>query len=241
MDKISTFRHVTEHILSQIGDRDGRLSDDHPWSRKELVYMFLRYRSEAILNALNEEGEISDSMRQVLSCIDMEEVPRIDCPCAPPDGCYWLKTVHPIPTPIVIDYITDIRGKEDFTETTWESSKRISKSRIASKRKRRHYLTRENGSGETNIYLLNDSLTPNIRLRGIFFNPLEATTFPSCGKVDKGVQCNPLDVNVFTDINLHDYIFENIIPRLIRNKQVAPSDNLNNDSLDRQETIQNKK
>lgn len=236
----NTFRYITEHILSQIGDRDGRISDDHPFSRKEIIYMFLRHRSEVIMSALMEEGEISPLMYQVLDCVDMEIVRKILCPCAPPDGCFWLKSVNPVPKMILTSYITDVRGMEDFTQTTWEDSKRISKSRIKSKRKRRHYFFRENGNGEIDLYVLNDEKTPKISLRGIFYNPLEVVVYPSCGEVDYKKMCNPLDVNTYTDENLTDYVLERIFEKIIRNKQVAPSDNLNNDHLDRQEVIKQK-
>ena len=240
-DNTYTFRHAIEEFI-HYQEFDGRITDDHEWSRESIVNKIKEQRSMAIMDAMREKDEISDAMRQILRCVEMEEADVIECPCAPPSGCTWLKSKAPIPVPISISYISDVKGNEDFTPTSWSDAKRIKDSRIPSKRKRRHYLFRENGDGKLFLYVLNDFFSPVFTLSGIFHDPIEVAQFPSCDcEVDERYKCSPMDVPFFTDFNLRDRIFRAVWGVILPVRASSKYDDLNNDHLDRQETIQQRR
>lgn len=236
-----TFRHAVDTFLSTPVEYDSRISDDHPWSREDIANHLMDQRVMVIQQAKNERGEISDAMRQELPCIPMKRIDRVECPCAPPSGCYWAKSVYSIPTPIMISYVSDVLGQDSFIRTYWDKAKYLKYSRQKSKRSKRHYLLRANGEGKTDLYvILPEPLAgqplhiPAFTLAGVFQNPIEVAQYPSCDGEQSKYVCNPLDVPYFTDQGLRPIILAATWNMLIRTKQQAPTDDLNNDVVDKQ-------
>lgn len=237
-----TFRHAVDTFLTTPVEYDGVLSDDHPWSREDIANHLIDQRILVIQQAKNERGEISDAMNQILQCVPMERVDKVECPCAPPSGCYWAKSKYPIPTPIMLNYVSDVRGNEIFLKTSWDKAKYLAKSRIKSKRNKRHYLLRPDGEGKTHLYVIVPEPSPGdpvhipmFTLSGIFQNPIEVAQLPNCKGEQSDAVCNPLDVPFFTDRGLRPIIFASTWAMLIRSKQQAFVDNINNDYADRAE------
>jgi hypothetical protein len=237
-----TFRHAVDTFLNTPADYDGKVSDDFPYSREDITNHLLDQRVLIIQQAKNERGEISDAMRQVLRCIPMERVDRVECPCAPPSGCYWARSITPIPTTMMVNYVSDIQGNDSFLRTSWAQVKYLKRSRIKSKRSKRHYLFRENGEGATNLYVLLPSPLPGqaqdipmFTLAGVFQDPIAVAQYPDCRGNQSAAVCNPLDVPFFTDRGLRPIIFASTWNMLIRAKQSAPVDNVNNDVSDKTE------
>lgn len=235
-------RHAVEEWLTYPTSYDGRQSDDNPWSYQSVVNKLLDHRAIVINDVKGELGSISDAMSQVMLCIPMNRVPRVECPCAPPDGCYWAKSNTPIPTPLILNYVSDVQGKDTFTKTTWRDVERLRHSRIKSKLNRRHYLLREDGMGRTNLYVIlpepkigSPDHVPAFTLSGVFMDPIDVASYPSCNDEQSPAICNPLNVPFYTDRTLRTRIFSNMSAEIIASKQQAPVDTLNNDTIDRQE------
>ncbi len=228
-----TFRTAVESFLTYVGDYSGRLSDENGWSPQSIVHKLLESRTMAIMRAKKEFGEISQSMRQVIDCIEMIEVDQVECPCAPPSGCMWLKSKNPIPNPIILDFVSDVKGDSVFTKTTWDQVKYIKHSRIRSKRTRRHYLLRESNGGDVYLYVLNDKFTPAFTMRGVFYNPIDVARFEECDKDVSEAKCSPLDVKFSTDLNLRDEVFRLTYASIVPLKYQAPTDDLNNDKINK--------
>lgn len=237
-----TFRTAVHEWLTYPTSSDGRQSDDHGWSYQSIVNKLLDHRSVIIQDVKGESEGLSDAMRQVIRCVPMEYVPKVECPCAPPDGCYWARSKTAIPTPIVLSYVADVRGMDMFTKTAWKDIHRLIHSRIKSKLNRRHYLLREDGSGKTHLYVILPSPEPGTALQipaftlaGVFMDPIDVARYPDCNGERSEAVCNPLDVPYFTDRTLRIKIFASLSLEILNARGQAPTDNLNNDVNDRQE------
>ena len=243
--EVYTVRMAIESFLMYPGSQDGRLSDDHSWSKQDIYNKLLEHRSVVVMAALSERGEVSDAMRQTIPCLAMKRIDRVECPAAPPSGCYWSRSVHPVPTPIMLTGVGDVRGDHNFIASDWKKIARVAKARIRSKRSQPHYFLKENGGGYSHLYVTvpepagKSDLTsvPAFTISGIFHNPLDVLTYAGAcsGEVDTTAYCNPLDTPFYTDLNLRPQIFGNTWNTLLTVRQGAPIDTLNNDTFDRVE------
>lgn len=236
-----SFRHAVQEFLTYPTSMDGRQSDDHGWSYQSIVNKLLDHRAIIIDTVKMENGSLSDAMRQVIQCVMMRRAERVECACAPPDGCYWAKSIHPIPTPIIIDYVSDVRGSELFSRTSWRDAHRLKHSRTKSKLKKRHYFLREDGEGQTHLYVILPSPGPGqalnvpaFTLAGVFMNPIEIAQYPTCDGGQTDAVCAPLDVPFFTDRVLRPLVFGSLSQEILRARGQAPLDNINNDALENQ-------
>jgi hypothetical protein len=180
-------------------------------------------------------------MVQNLRCVELIQVDPQECPCAPASGCFWLRTKEPVPRAIRYISVTDTLGKEQFTRKKWSDFKRVANSRIKSARTKRYYTLREaNEAGENKHYLYiyakeEDKLyLKSLTISGLFANPIKAAAFASCGEINLTAICNPMDIGFYTNEELRDVVNKQLILTLPQFRNLAPSDQLNNDRLERQ-------
>lgn len=227
-----TFRTLVEKFKHVPGDGSGYLSDDFAWSDEAIIKDLLEIRASTIDDYLSIGKNLSDQVIQVLPCVEVEEHDRNECPCFIPSGCYWLKTKLPIPKFIKITSVTGIVANADmprFSPIKWDRIQYIPNHRIASVKNGLYWTTRDSGEGRY-LYLYGNRDLEKIAVSGIWENPMEAAAFPNCGIVDKEALCNPLDVEVFTDIKLLDRIMQTAWSKLLPVRQTAPVDIKNNDN-----------
>lgn len=95
-----------------------RLSDRHIYNK------LLTLRSKLLYQQVSKKQKISDFNYSVIDCIELEEVPHINCPCVPRTGCNVMRTKYPLPKPVsnfsshLIEYVCSIDKKTRFTESS---------------------------------------------------------------------------------------------------------------------------
>jgi hypothetical protein len=238
--ELYTQRHAIDEFLL-FTEYNGKVSDDHTWSRQNLCYSLMDQRAIIIQDMKMERGEISDAMRQVIQAVPMDRIDRVESPCAPPSGCFWARSITPIPTPIIMSYVADVEGKDSFIPTSWDKAKYLCISRLKSKRNKRHYLLRADGNGQTHLYVILPEPKPGqainipqFTLAGVFQDPIEVASYPHCDGKQADAVCNPLEVPFFTDRSLRPKIFANTWAILLNLKAKSMEDNVNNDVPDKQ-------
>jgi hypothetical protein len=107
----------------------GVKSDDSRLSSRLIYSKILSARAKLLEQTSNKKQFISQNMMQTLSCIELIEAEKHECPCAPPRGCKILRTSIPLPSPLaslnghMIQSVTSITGEIVYPETTWETIK----------------------------------------------------------------------------------------------------------------------
>lgn len=227
---IYSFRHAIEEILHFSADKSGYLSDDNEFSKKAIAYHLVSARAIVILEQLRLGKPLSENMFQTLHGVELKEENRTsEVPFAPESGCYWLKSVEPIPSMLNISIVGDILASERFDYLKWRSFDFIKHSRIRSAKKAKYWTIREI-DGLHYLYIYNDNFMEGAAITAIFYNPMDAAKFPNFGKVNEEALCNPLDVNFYTDPNLREIIFKIVLQTMFAvNKEV---DILENDKKD---------
>ncbi len=192
------------HILAQFEnwaqDATGLSAADNGWFPASIYEQFLASRATDILEVLTKEkSTVNKFVQQTLGCIEFEETPVEECPCAPPSGCTWFKSSRPLPN-IIGDMIavTAIGGNleklEHYTYCDWQAVKFRLNSRIPAERTRGYYCIRNH-----HIYILVKSKIRALSIAAIFYDPVEAQRYPLCGQVPS--RCNSFvdDYDLYID------------------------------------------
>lgn len=229
-----THRHAIEEWKHFPIDKSGYESDENQFSNKAIVRQLLSARSVLIQEALKSGKHLTEFMVQTLPCIEVEEMDRNECPCAPASGCYWLKAKVRLPKFCKIVSVTGIVANAEnprFSFIKWDRFQYIPDSRIESNKRGRYWTIRDNDQGEgPTLYLYGDRFLKTVAISGIFEDPMEAAAFPSCGKENIDAKCNPLDVDFHTDAWMRDSLFTLTWQRLLPVRQSAPHDRVNDDT-----------
>lgn len=228
-DSDQTFRHYIEYFLHYVSESTGFVTDDSQWSKKALVSAIKDGRSSIIYQAGKDPSSFSPSMFQTLQCVNMKVADRQECPCAPASGCTWLVSEGPIPTPILIQSVTDTMGMKRFDKIAWADGSQIPNRRLVAARTAPYYTLREKEDG-LYLYIWNDSFTPVITFTAIFEDPILANCYPSCGVIDETKKCFPLDAPICLDKRFKDFLFRSMVGSLAPIKLQAPTDVINNDT-----------
>lgn len=226
-DAVETFKHPP-------GDVTGYIPDDSVWSDKFILQNLQEIRSAAMKDILNTGDSISEFCFQTLGCVELVEVDRNECPCAPASGCYWLKTKRSIPTPIRVVSITGVVAQGEnprFSQIEWDKFQYIPKARIESMRNGKFWAMKNTHDKEFHIYLYGDRFLEQVSITALFENPIHAAQFESCGVVDIEAKCNPMDVGYYTDAWIRDIVMRTAWQKLLPVRQAAPADQLNNDNI----------
>lgn len=229
-----TFRHGVEHILHITGDYSGFLSDDFFLSKYAMNDLLVQKRAAFIRRYDRDAHKFSAGMYQRLPCIELKKLDRQMCPSAPASGCIWLRSVDPIPVPIITQSVSDTLGVSKFDYVAWERAASIGQSRIRSARTARYYTLLNNGRGEVYLYIYNDSLLPQVAMSGIFEDPQHAEVFCSCTGEHTQAKCFPLDVPMYLDPAYQDEVYKMVMREMWPYKMQAPEDRTNNDQMARE-------
>lgn len=230
---METHRKQVEKIKHLIIDPTGYVSDDDPWSDLYIARALQESRASVFKNALLRGEILSEHNVQTLSCVEVSELDRNECPCAPASGCYWLKTDHTIPREIKIISVTGIVANGDnprFSFMKWERFQYIPTARLSSTRKGMYYTIRTTTDGESHIYLYGSRFLQTIAISAIFEDPMLAAAFPKCGEKQIEAYCNPFDVGFYTDLNLIDTINQMAVQKLVPPRSTTRTDPRNDET-----------
>lgn len=228
-DLIHDFRQL---VVSITGDT----SDDLDFSDREIYFRYVLTRALVVKQLLERGVKLSEEFFQTLTCIELEEADRVECPFIPESGCKWLKSKCPLPDFITIQSIGTQLGTS-FSYVRWDKIESKKKGRLPSAKKDRFYSFRTIGK-DTYLYVYNDDFIKNIIAVGVFEDPIEAEKF--CG-LSKEAICNPMDVDFHTSAFALDMISKSSWDTIIKARSAAKAKILNNDSpIDATTAIPNK-
>lgn len=201
-------------------DKTGRISAQPKYPSMLIYYLLKMYRAKASYQSDSTINQFADSRLNVeltLPCVELEKVDMNECPCAPATGCYFFKSVNPLPkmTTGVPNAVTLIHqnnqqvGNGTFTYVDWYNFESRLQG-VNPAQARQPYYTMKNFRTDRYLYVyrnLDDiKELKAVSVVGYFANPLEVASFPSCG--DDGHVCNPLDEEFFIEQELQSIVFE---------------------------------
>jgi len=231
-EQIYTHRTYIDKFKQPSSDFTGYASDDYTWTDEFIIKDFLDIRANIVIDSLSLGMDLSHQMVQTLGCVEVEEHDRSECPCTPPSGCFWLRTLDVLPEFLRITSVTGIvvnKQMPRFSFITWDRLRYIPEARTASAQKALYWTVRDSGAGR-HLYLYGgEEMMQKIAISGIWANPMEAAAYPSCGKRSVQAVCNPLDTPIYTDKTLINKILTTAWQKLLPVRQTAPSDLKNND------------
>jgi hypothetical protein len=211
-----------KHWLSSTGDS----SDDDDTSLQAIYNRLITSRATVLKQALAEGKKLSEEVYQTISCIELEEVDRVECPTIPASGCYWLKSTCPIPEQITLQSISTHLGA-GYSYVRWDKIKERVGGRLKSAAREKLYSLRTI-KDKVFLYIYNDEFIKNITITGIFQDPIKAAQY--C-EYDIDAMCIPMDVVSFhTPQHLMDTISKLTWDITMRARQAARLKILNNDS-----------
>lgn len=231
----NTNRAIIQGFRDLVGDRY-TLSDDNHWSRRLVYYHLIKFRAAILSSRMeNRKQTVSLFNRQTIPCIPLEKVDVHDCPCVPVSGCYFLRSVYPIPDPLGTSLVVSaIDGSINYTFVEWERFKYRTQSRIQANRNRAYFTVKE-FQGQYYIYVYNDKHRDYITVTAVFEDPLVVQNFPDCeGRIDPCF--SPLDQTFVLDQELIPVMYDMALKGLFPAKEQAPVDTVNNDQPDTQST-----
>jgi hypothetical protein len=166
--------------LRQVLAEMGVINDHSDWSNR-LIFFYANRARSAILKARldDKKSRVSHFNKQTIPCIPMEKIDLNECPCAPPSGCYFTKSVNPIPNPLTRYLeIDNIVGNKDIDYVEWGGFRDRLKSRFSREREDPAWTLRDLGKGN-HLYIYNfDQKFATVT--SIFEYPLEVFLYPDC-------------------------------------------------------------
>jgi len=225
-----TYRDVVDLWKHFVVDRSGHESADSGWSPRALIDHFLIIRSTILKQLVDAGRPIGMQMIQYIPCIKLDAVPSNECPCAPPTGCMWLKSVFPIPNYIALKSVSTYSG-DLISFVKWDKFKyKVKYSRKDTSDTLKY--TIKVIDGKNYLYILGDEDLELVSLEGIFEDPYCADTFPKCteeSKDDVEKKCNPWDTPFLLDQSIIPQVLNAAWSTLPQLRSVAGSDIVNDD------------
>jgi len=227
-----THRHALEQWKHYAIDQAGYVADENPYSNKSVIRAIQEVRANEIKLALKQGEDLSEFMVQVLPCVEVCELDRNECPCAPASGCYWLKSVCELPRYCKMISVTGIVANGEnprFTFIKWDRFQYIPISRNKSMRNGLYWTIKDTGGDGPYLYLYGSRFLEMVSISAIWEDPMEVEAFPKCGEENLEALCNPLDVDFYTDAWLRDIILNKTWQKLLPIRTAAGFDGLNDD------------
>lgn len=219
-----TVREAISEYQFWVESMTGDMSDD-TLSSELAIYQRLRTSRSVVLKTLIERGErLSEEHYQILRCIDLEEVDRVDCPFVPASGCVWLKSTCDVPDFIKLQSVTTHLGNS-YSYVRWDKIKEKINGRLKSAA-REKFFSFKMDKDKVYLYIYNDEFIKNITVTGVFEDPIEATAF--CGD-DKTAICNPMDTSFHTSPFIMDSVTKSAWDLMVKSRAAAKLKVLNND------------
>ena len=220
-----TVKEAISEYQFWVENMTGDISDD-TLSSDLAIYHRLRTARATVLKTLIERGErLSEEHLQILRCIELEEVDRVDCPFVPTSGCVWLKSTCDIPDFISLQSVSTHLG-QSYSYVRWDRLKEKVGGRLKSAAKEKFYSFKMD-KDKVYLYIYNDEFIKNITLTGIFEDPIEATAF--CGD-DKNEICSPMDTSFHTSSFVMYTVSKTAWDLMTKARMAAKAKFLNNDS-----------
>lgn len=216
---MKTNREVINGFRNIVGDKI-RISDETGWSPR-LVYQFLlAYRNKLLDERIKEKSyKLSQSNYQSTPCMGLDKIDIIDCPCAPPSGKMFLRTILPIPKHLHIKQVSSITYNTNYDYVEWGRFKYKLESGIIAERKQPYWTKRRsivNGEEDEYIYLLNDNDKDSIIVNGVFSHPLDVQSMKDCN--GKSKIFFPLDQTFVMDDQLLALMYDLALQQLLKGK-----------------------
>lgn len=230
MSEIRTYRDTVEYYKHPPMDVSGYESDDLGWADLMIIQHILDVRTTELKRQDRIGFDLDKHNQQTLPCIKLEEVDKVDNPCAPPTGCIWLKSTEVLPRMIKMISVTSIDGNINFNSVDWTKFKYKKSSRIKSNKSKKYYTTKDTGDG-TFLYVLNDEFIKAISLTSIFEDPYAAVSYPNCGVVNTEAVCNPWSTDMKTDRSTFATVMS-LSWSLLPNVRAGAGSDIYNDSTD---------
>lgn len=228
-----TLREIIYGFKDFVGDSTHRISDDSGWSNRLLKHHFDIARAELIYQKRQRKPEtITRHNEQTLPCVTLTRIDMNECPCLPASGCMFLKSTHPIPTPVndLIISVTSVTGNVRFDPLKWSNFYSKINSRIPAEGRAKYYTFKDIGEG-VYLYVYNDQFMEAVSVTGIFEDPLDVRRFPVCDKEPDPI-CSPLDEEYVIDKDLIMPMYRSALQMVAGFKRISAPDNLNNDQDD---------
>lgn len=102
----------------------GAQSIDNRLSPRLVYSKLVTARLRLLALKVNKKQKLSSSATQNLTCIELIRAPLIECPCAPPVGCNFLRSRYPIPKLVtslfgpILESVMTLDGSTVFNPTT---------------------------------------------------------------------------------------------------------------------------
>jgi hypothetical protein len=191
---------------------------------------------------------IDESIIQTIPCIELRKADVVECPCAPPSGCYFLKSLHPIPkmldgTPLAVTTLApDCKNCDgvvrEFDYVRWYNMQY----KLSGRGPLGLYYTMKDIDTDSHLYVFVTDRYPELKaisVAGVFKDPLEVLAFPVCGQ-EAAPLCNLLDQEFIMEQELQAQVFEYVFQALGSFKGLSTgSDILNNDNPDHAAQVPN--
>lgn len=163
--------------------KGGILSDDDKVTDRQLAFIIGYYRAMLIKQDLERGRKPSYAAKQTLPVIDLKQVDASD-DCDLPVGCYLLRSVEPILTPIdyskgvAITYVGTVDGSESFQFQS-QARSRWSKYERFTGKLRKAYLR------DGYLFIVNELVMEVAQVQGIFESPEGAAKYrKTCDSLD---------------------------------------------------------
>jgi hypothetical protein len=223
---LETLREFVAPLESLPQDKSMSPPSEGAWLLSAIYDQILLVRSAAIQEIEDPFGTAKFS-EQTIGCLEMEEVPTEECPCAPPSGCKWFRTILDVPEPI-LDYkaVTSIGGNLGnltiYTYRDWYQIQFSLHARLEAERERPYY-TKKNRK----IYVAGKGHGEPISVTSIFYDPIEVQRLPLCGGIID--DCKPfLDYPIYIDPSLKNAIIGGVVKQMIGFRSPAGHDTTTN-------------
>lgn len=173
MKNIEVIQRVQSLYSKGVDSDDSRLTRRHIFNKLQTV------RAKLLTQEVNKKQKVSQWNYQVLPCVELIKVSAHQCGCLPQLGCYYYRTKHKLPDPIVsyqahlLQSVTTLNGEVQFAPTTWKGKKWKSGSKYTSGKP--DYFIRD-----SYLYLTsNKNDLKIITIEGLWEDILKVDSFPS--------------------------------------------------------------
>lgn len=217
-------------VRELIADATGKISDETAWSSRLILERLYSIRAQLLQLKHNANQEINQFNLQIIPCIELVKADAHECPCAPPTGCVWRKTKHPIPSFIKMVSLTSIDGRINYDFVPWTRIGYKLNSFEETDRKRAYYTFKSTQKG-IYAYLVNDEHKKFVTPTGIFEDPIQIQLYPDCkGYVDPCPII--LDLDFIIDPDLREEVYNQAILKLRQGRQGTSADGIGDDRED---------
>lgn len=239
----TTIRDIISGFSHTIEERTGRPFIDFRWPNRLIYFHLINQRAKLYYETRKQnqlEGNYED-YAEVIPCVSMKEIDKVECPCAPASGCTFMKSILPLPTfvggqPIVVSTLDGDR-KYDFVE--WSMFKHKINNRISGLNSSMLYTTRTiDNERWLYTYITKNEKVHSVMVSGVPVDPMEIMLYPVCGVV-KVDMCNILDLQFIIEKRLINDLYNMTFEKLVaynnatqvgdtksddRNAQAAPDE-----------------